>query len=433
MTELSNLIGSLYGRIRDSLFLVPASLIVGLGAAAWAARRMDGLVPAGSPWLLPTTVDSTRAILSTVATATITVAGIVFSMTAVVVQLATSQLSPRVTQGFLRSRYQQVTIGVSVGTFVYSLLVLSDVHGTEEIPFSSHDFSATLAVVLGVVSMVIIVYFIDRVMRSMRIDTIIRRLAEETEASIRHLPQRTPTRTEGLTPPEGDPGTTVEVTRTGWVRKVDADRILSALPRDAVARIDLRVGDFITHGEVAARVWPEVDEQVKGAIASAVNVDRTRTVESDPTYGIRQLVDIALRALSPSLNDPTTGSDVIRHLGGPIKAILLRDLPGRVVGGDNGARVFLARAWSYSDYVHAAFREIRINADGEPYTLHALIETLASLIGVVENAGFEGRTSALKEEVAATLEMIRASDLTEGDRHYLMDFARRLGLAAADD
>ncbi|HSM45068.1 MAG TPA: DUF2254 family protein, partial [Acidimicrobiia bacterium] len=205
------MITSIYERIRDSLFLVPISLIVGLGLAAWWARWMDGVVPSNSPWLLPTTVESTRAILSTVATATITVAGVVFSMTAVVVQLATSQLSPRVTQGLLRDRYQQVTIGVSVGTFVYALLVLSDVHGTEEIPFSRHDFSATVAVTLGVISMVVIVYFLDRVMRSMRIDTIIRRIADETEVAIPALPERAVSSAEGLSPPTDDPGSLVYV------------------------------------------------------------------------------------------------------------------------------------------------------------------------------------------------------------------------------
>lgn len=418
---------SLYEKIRDSLFLIPASLIIGLGLFAWVARRVDSVLPPAVPWLLQTTVDSTRSILSTVATATITVAAIVFSMTAVVVQLATSQFSPRVTQGFLRDRYQQVTIGFSVGTFVYALLVLSDVQGSEEIPFTSHDFSATLAVGLAVASMILIVLFIDRIMRSMRIDTIIRRLADSTESAIDSLPDREPQAADGSAP-HADPGSTVTVTKTGWVRWIDIDQILGAMPEDTAVRVDLRIGDFITHGEVAARVWPEIDEETEMAIASAITVDRTRSISSDPSYGIRQLVDIALRALSPSMNDATTGSDVIRHLGGPLQAILMRSLPGRVAGDDGGRRVYLPRAMTHSDYVHAAFREIRINSDGEPYALHALIETLASLIGVVTGNGLEGRTAALQAEADATIEMIRRSDLADHDKEYLLGFARRLGL-----
>lgn len=422
------MISSVYERIRDSLFALPAVLIAGLGTLSWVARRIDELVGGGSPWLLPTTVDSTRAILSTVATATITVAGIVFSMTAVLVQLATSQLSPRVTQGLLRDRYQQVTIGVSVGTFVYALLVLSDVHGTEERPFSSHDFSATLAVALGVVSLVFIVYFIDRTMRMMRIDTVIRRLADATRTSILSLPERQPMTDGAGSLPSGEAGTQVEVSKTGWVTRIDLDRILEVLPADTVVRIDLREGDFITRREVAARTWPEVDSEVGEAVAAALIVARTRSISSDPSYGIRQLVDIALRALSPSLNDPTTGSDVIRHLGGPVQALLMRDLPGRVVGDGDGRRIYMPRSLSHSDYVHAAFREIRLNAADQPHVLHALVETLASLLSVVEAAGHEGRVAALREEVDATLAMVRRSRLPEADQAYVLDFARQLGL-----
>lgn len=426
------MITTFYERIRDSLFLLPISLVVGLGAAAWVARWIDRIVPSDTPWLLPTTVDSTRAILSTVGTATITVAGIVFSMTAVVVQLATSQLSPRVTQGLLRDRYQQVTIGFSVGTFVYSLLVLSDVHGTEERPFTSHDFSATLAVALGVISMILIVFFIDRIMRSMRIDSIIRRLADGTEAAIRALPEREIPNPEGLTPPTDEPGSLVYVSRSGWVRSIHLDQMAAALPSDSVVRVDLRAGDFITRNEVAARVWPEIDEKTADRISDAIHVDLSRTIETDPSYGIRQLVDIALRALSPSLNDATTGADVVRHLGAPIQTLLLRELPGRVYSGSNGTRIYLPRVWSHSDYVHAAFREIRINAHGEPYTLHALIETLASLIGVVETADFDGRTAALRTEASEVIASIERSDLVEVDKEYLLDFARRLGLVPTE-
>lgn len=424
------MIRSVYERLRDSLFALPAMIIVLLGTGSWLAREVDALLPSETPWLLPTTVDSTRAILSTVATATITVAGIVFSMTAVVVQLATSQLSPRVTQGFLRDPFQQITIGLSVGTFVYSLLVLSDVHGTEELPFSRHDFSATVAVALGVTSMIFIVLFIDRTIRNMRIDTVIRRLADRVEDAFASLPDREPVETEGSLP-DAEAGSTVEVMRTGWVAAIDFERILTAIPQNTLVRIDLRAGDFITRQEVAARTWPVVDEATLRKIAGSVTVARTRSISSDPAYGVRQLVDIGLRALSPSLNDATTASDLIRHLGGPLLTLLLKDLPGRVIAGDGGRRIYMPRALSHSDYVHEAFREIRLDADGEPYVLRALIETLVSLINVVKAAGYDGRTASLVAEAEATLKMISESSLPDPDKEQLLDFARRLGLEAA--
>lgn len=425
------MIRALYERLRDSLFALPATIVALLGVSAWVARTIDSVITSDVPWLLPTTVDSTRAILSTVATATITVAGIVFSMTAVVVQLATSQLSPRVTQGFLRDPFQQVTIGLTVGTFVYSLLTLANVHGTEALPFSSQDFTATLAVVLGVTSMVFIVLFIDRTMRNMRIDTIIRRLADAAEASIRSLPERQSSNEGDAPRPDVAAGSVVKVRKTGWVAAVNWHHILRAVPGDTLVRLDLRVGDFITRGEVAAQTWPGVDEKTEHEIAAAVTVSRTRSVSNDPAYGIRQMVDIGLRALSPSLNDPTTGSDLVRHLGGPMQVLLLRELPGRVIGNDEGKRIYMPRALTHSDYVHQAFREIRLHADGQPFVLHALIETFASLITVVNDADLTGRTAALEKEAKETLEMIAKSELPDFDKQHLLDFARRVGLVPA--
>lgn len=423
---------SIYERLRDSLFALPATLILALGAMAWLARRVDGWLPPDTPWLLPTTVDSSRAILSTAALATITVAGIVFSVTAVVVQLATSQLSPRVTQGFLRDPFHQVTIGVTIGTFVYSLLILSDVHGTEEIPFTRHDFSVSLDVLMAVISMILIVLFIDSTMRNLRIDTVIRWLADETEAAVESLPERQPpSNSENHGLPEGAGDSTVPIARTGWVTAIDVDRILAVLPPDTSVRLDLRVGDFVVRGEVAARTWPGVSDATQEDVARAIKAARNRSIDSDPAYGLRQMVDIALRSLSPAIKDPTTGSDVIRHLGQPLQALLLREMPGRVIDAEGGRRVYLPRAPTHSDYVHGTFREIRLAADKEPYVLHALVETLASLISVVEAAGHEGRAAALHAEAEETMAMIERSELPPDDKESLVAFARGVGLEEA--
>ncbi|MEX2134889.1 MAG: DUF2254 family protein, partial [Acidimicrobiia bacterium] len=186
--------------------------------------------------------------------------------------------------------------------------------------------------------------------------------------------------------------------------------------------------DYVAAGEVAATVWPAVDEPTEIALGRAIDLGRTRTIESDPSYGIRQMVDIALRALSPSLNDATTGADVVHHLTGPMRTLLLRDLPGRVAGNDRGARVFLPRALTHSDYVHGAFREIRINAADQPHVLMALLETLSSLIGLVEEADLESRTGALRQEAQATIEVINGSSFPERDKEHLHEFARSVGL-----
>jgi uncharacterized membrane protein len=276
--------------------------------------------------------------------------------------------------------------------------------------------------------MVAIVSFIDRIMRSMRIDTIVRTLAEQTQRAVEALPNREVVTTDSDPSFDGDTVSRVVVTRSGWVRSINIERILNALPDGTTARLDIRAGDYIAAGEVAATLWPAADESTESSLGEAIDLGRTRNIESDPAYGIRQMIDIALRALSPSLNDATTGADVVDHLSGPVRAILLRDLPGRVVSNERGSRVFLPRALTHSDYVHAAFREIRINAVNQPHVLRALLETLSSLIGLVEEAGLENRSGALREEAAATLEVVNNSTIPEQDKAYLHAFASSVGL-----
>lgn len=429
MSEVFDWIRARIDSVRDSLFLVPAGLMIALAVGSQLARNLDGALGSGDyPWLLATTTDSARAILVTVATATVTVAAIVFSMTSVVVQLATSQFSPRVTQDFLRDRYQQVTIGITIGTFVYALLVLGSVRETQSDIARDYRFSVTVGVVLAVFSMLAIVSFIDRVMRGMRIDTIVRSLAQESEEAFRGLSRRTFHDERADFPTAIAGSTKVELTQSGWIRSIDIEEILNALPGDRSVRLDLRTGDFTPEHVAVAVVWPRVDEKTAVAVAKAIQLGRTRTIEGDPAYGIRLMVDIALRALSPSLNDPTTAADVVRQLAVPLRTLLLGDVPGRVVGDEQGNRVYVPRAYTFSDYIHGAFTEIRLNAGDQPYVLLAIVETLGSLLSSLDAADIHGRSTALQREAAFTIEAIRSSDMSDDEKTTLYEAARAAGI-----
>lgn len=429
MSEVFDWIRARIDSVRDSLFLVPAGLITALAVASQFARNLDGaLEPGGYPWLLATTTDSARAILTTVATATVTVAAIVFSMTSVVVQLATSQFSPRVTQGFLRDRYQQVTIGVTIGTFVYALLVLGSVREAQSDIARDYHFSVTVAVVLAVVSMLAIVSFIDRVMRGMRVDTIVRSLAQDSEEAFRALPRWTFHDERADFPAAIADSTRLKLTQSGWVRSIDIDEIFSALPGNTSVRLDLRTGDFTPQDVEVGAVWPRVDEKTAGAVTKAIQLGRTRSIEGDPAYGIRLMVDISLRALSPSLNDPTTAADIVSQLAVPLRTLLLGDVPGRVVGDERGNTVYVPRAMTFSDYIHGAFTEIRLNARDQPYVLLAIVETLGSLLAGLDEADIHGRSTALRREAALAVETIRSSVMSDHEKTTLYEAARAAGI-----
>jgi uncharacterized membrane protein len=150
-------------------------------------------------------------------------------------------------------------------------------------------------------------------------------------------------------------------------------------------------------------------------VRRSIRSGKERSVATNPAFGIRQLVDIALKALSPGVNDPTTAVDVIHHLKVPVREILVSEPPTRVFGGPRGQRVILAETPSRSDHVHAAFSEIRLASTGQPSVIRALIEVLGDLRTELEAAELTGRVDAVAEELSLTIEAARHSRLPKED------------------
>ncbi|MFZ0012952.1 MAG: DUF2254 domain-containing protein [Acidimicrobiia bacterium] len=427
------MIEKLIGRARESLFTVPI-IIVGLcaGAAGLALYVDFNFADVIDDWpiVLRTTVQGGRGIATTVASATITVAAIVFSITALSTQMAASQYSPRALGGFFEDPFQQAIIGLVVGTFTYSLLVLASlsnaiIDGGDPTP----SLSVTIAMLLGVASAIGIVAYINHSLKRMQIDSVVQRIAAgATKAIDRHLKDRA---TEGA--PEGRPPTgeqtAIRATHTGWIIDIDVDELLRTLPPASTARVDVRLGEAVSAGDRLITLWPSPgdDWDQTDRARSTVVTARERSLELDPTFGIRQLVDIALRALSPGVNDPTTAVDVIHHLKTPIREVLLSGAPRRVFAGPDERRVFLTETMTRSDYVHAAFSEIRLAASAQPYVLTALIEVLEDLKSDLDGAGLEGRESAVAQELELTLETARTSGLPEPDLKRVLERSRGEG------
>jgi uncharacterized membrane protein len=427
----------LFARLRESLFAIPAVIVVlcaGLALLALYLETMFGESLEDWPLILGTTVTGARTITNSVAGAMITVAAIVFSMTALSTQMAASQYSPRALGGFFDDPFQQSIIGLVVGTFTYSLVVLASlgnalIDGSAATP----SLSVTLAIVLAVLSVLGIVVYINHSLRRMQIDSVVKRIsASSIKAIERHLDgEATASISEG-SPAQGTPST-VRSDTGGWVVAIDVDEALEALDAGATARVDVRLGEAVSPGDRILTVWPAPGEDWGGApqLRRTVVLSDERSLELDPTFGIRQLVDIALRALSPGVNDPTTAVDVIHHLKTPVRKVLLSAAPRRVFTGDDDRRVFLANIPSRSDYVHFAFSEIRLAASRQPYVLAALLEVLADLEQDLEEAGLDGRQQAVREEIELTLEVAESSGLPEPDLRRVLD-RTETGVAADD-
>ncbi len=422
-------------RTRESLYFIPTVSLfffVGLAALAlWFDSQVIDLSE-GFPLVLSATVSGGRGIATTVAGATITVAAIVFSITALSAQMTASQYSPRSVSGFFEDPFQQAVIGLVVGTFTYSLLILAGLGDAFRDPDeATPSLSVTLAILFGVLSAIGIVAYINHSLRRMQVDSVVRRIADAAYASIRRdLSEPEDPESPDAAPPQGGESRSVFSTQTGWVTDIDSRQLLDGLPPSTAARVGVRVGEAISKGDHIVTLWPDPGEdttEVETLVRRSIRLGAKRSIATDPTFGIRQLVDIALRALSPGVNDPTTAADVLHHLKIPIREVLVSDPPRRVFAGTEDRRVYLAETPSRSDYVHMAFAEIRLASSSQLSVIEALIEVLEDLGSELDNAELGGRAAAINEELRLTIEMARQSGLPE------IDLLRVLGTDIASD
>jgi uncharacterized membrane protein len=405
---------------RESLFAVPTVVVVGGIILAETTAYIDDLVGADRPLPLTVQMNSNGAIwlLSTVAGATITTAGVVFSLTVVSLQLASSQFSPRVMRSFIRDRLSQFVIGVLMATFVFCMLALRHIKGdgTANAP----RISMTVAIVLAVVTVLLIIAYLNRLAHRLQVGEVVRTIAAEADAVIEAHVRETRDETPALHVPTAPAGNQlfVRVMRDGWVTQAPSKYILAAVPPSTVVRLETRTGAYIHRGEILMTIWPipREAEKVLTKLRSTVEVADIRTMQHDVDFGLRQLVDIALRALSAAINDPTTATEVVLRLGSIMRTLLMSEQPPFSVSGADG-RVLL-RPWvlSHDEYIQHAFDQIRQTSIKQPHVVTALVRVLRMLIEHARTVGRAQYIPALQTQIQLLMDAMAAdSDIQPAD------------------
>ncbi|MBW3563031.1 MAG: DUF2254 domain-containing protein [Actinobacteria bacterium] len=407
---------AVFERARSSLFWVPSAYVVLALILATVTTLIEQTqdVQRWSLLLFEANAESVRSVLQTVATATITVAGLVFPVMVVALQLASSQFSPRVLRGFLRDRVLQHVLGFVVGTFSFSMIMLAStaLQQGDKADEAGPSLAVTLAAGLAVATMVAIVAFIHHAARYMQVVEIIGRTTAETRTRVAALfgeRSRSAEVPDGPVEPAGEPAR-VRAQRDGWVQQIENAVLLDAIPPGGTARVEVRPGEFVVEGQPLVAVWGAEDlddpdglaEEVLDAFAFGTN----RTMQDDVVFGIRQIVDIALRALSPAINDPTTAYEVTVHLGAMLGDILTHDLPPRVIDGDEDRRVMRPYELSHDDYVDHAFDQLRLSAARHPVAAINVLRTIGILIALLRERGLHERTRSLETQVHLTVEAV---------------------------
>jgi uncharacterized membrane protein len=323
-------LSSLWESLRSSFWFLPtamAAAAVGLAVGLIRADVWLGLDAGPDPdALYAVGPEGARAILSVIASSMITVAGLTFSITMLTLQLATSQFGPRLMRNFMRDRSNQFVLGTFIAAFVYCILVLRAVRGTEDSGFVPH-LAVSFGVILAVAGVAVLIHFIHHIAASIRIENLLAELAIETSRTIDAMyPERIDRKpAQGCQGAKATMPSDFEATsgaifldESGYVQSIDTDALMrTAIEKDVVLRIEAHPGQFVTEHSAVITAYPldRISNQLTDEVRGAIIVGVERTPEQDLSFSIRRIVEIAQRALSPGTNDPTTALYCIDRLG----------------------------------------------------------------------------------------------------------------------
>lgn len=314
-----------WDRLWQPFWTLPATIAAGSLVLGLLLPALDQLIGEPWPWVFEGGVTGARSVLGTIAGAMISVTGLVFSITMVVLQLASSQYSPRILGTFLESRTSQTTLGVFTGSFIYALTVLRKVGGGSDARVP--QISVTVGYLYVLVAVALFLAFIHHITTSVQVSRVMSQVREQTIHNIRRLdPEPSPTPT--WSPRPGSPRCVLAPQgRGGYVTVLDSTLLVGrARDLDVVVELDVAPGDYVTEGEPVGRVWGRgsLSDDEAAALVDGLHFGRSRTLHSDIGLGVRQLLDVAERALSPGVNDPTTALQAMNELHA-----VLRELSGR--------------------------------------------------------------------------------------------------------
>ena len=401
--------------VRSSLWFIPSLFVAGSVLLALGLieldLRIDPALRQSYPRLLAAEAEGSRAMLSAVAGSMITVAGVVFSIVIVSLSLASTQYTSRVLRHFMRDRANQAVLGVFLGIFAYCIVVLR----TFSAAGRGEEFVPSIAVLVGaalsLVGMGFLIFFIHHTAAAVQASEIIASITEEATAAIDKLfPEELGAEEGRSREVEGDGvpddgWRPVPSSETGYVQTIDVETLASfARERGVSVRVERGVGEFAAEGKPIVSVSPAAEIGPKGvkALNAAFAVGKYRTAEQDPAFGIRQLVDIALKALSPGINDTTTAVNCLDYLGVILSRLATRRLEGAACGA-GGARVILKEV-TFGQYADEAFNQIRQNAEGN---VSVLIRMLGAIDEVASEARGESRLATLREHAGLIRELAR--------------------------
>jgi uncharacterized membrane protein len=408
--------------LRTNLWLVPAVEVLAAGILFIITYALDRAAYDGvfqTPgWAISGSADVARTVLTAIAAAVITVIGVVFSIVIVALTLTSTQFGPRMLRNFIRDRGTQLTLGTFVATFVYAVLTLGSVgslaHGSRG-EFVPH-ISVTVTLALMLADLFVLIYFLHHIAIQIQLPEVIAGIAGDLQSAIE---LQTGDPSEGadaelaiavIASMDGEGGV-VTAPRSGYLQYLEHNTLVSiAAEVDAVIHVLFRPGHFIVQGQEYATVWPsDAADIVARELGSAHVTGPYRTLAQDVSFGIDQLVEIAIRALSAAVNDTFTALTCIDWIGDSLVKVTGRWQPTRVYRDGAGAVRVITTEVTWERLVQRAFEKIRQAAHGMPAVM---IRQLDALTKIMERTTTPAERQVLLDQ-AAMIERLSAGTVDE--------------------
>lgn len=392
-------LSKLWNSLRFSYWFLPSLMAVGgigLAMVALTLDQTDSIKTEALFWLYQGGPDGARALLSAVAGSMITVAATAFSITIVALQLAAANFGPRLLRNFMRDQGNQMVLGTFIATFLYCLLVLRRIYGEDYDPFVPH-ISVTIGIVLSFASISMLIYFIHHVSTIIQASHVIADVVNDLDKAIERLfpekigesPSKETRKVTEIPQDFEDQNRPVKSTKTGYIQTINDTLMLKTVgKRNLLLRLECRPGNFIAKGDTLALVYPgtEVNQELESRLNEAFLVGRERTEQQDIEFPLDQLVEIALRALSPGINDPFTAVRCIDRLSAGLSALAQRKFPSRYRYDEGGELRIMAEPFMFERLVNITFNQIRHYGKSDVLVMVRLLDAIAQIASRTHHA-----------------------------------------------
>ncbi len=424
-----NKIRQLWSNLRSSFWFMPSMIVLASIALAVVMIEADSAVSkqwlAYWPRLFGAGADGARGMMSTIAGSMMTVVGVTFSMVLMVLAMASSQYTSRILRNFIRSRITQVVLGIFAGIFTYCLIVLRTIRSGDEGTFVP-NLAVTFGFILALGGVGALIFFIHHIASSIQASSIIASVAEETITAIDRLfplnlgegpCDDNDDEGQPLHPPSELKWRMVMAGESGYIQSVDSAALVRlAQDRNTIVWMDHGIGEFVVQNTTLVSLALEgpPDQATIDDLQSTFSISRHRMVDQDAAFGIRQIVDIALKALSPGINDTTTAIMCVDYLTAILARIAPRQIPSSHRYVEGALRV-IAKGPTFESLLAESFDQIQRNSKGDVAIMSRILGSFHILASLTTSPH---RRRVLGEQVE------RIAELAESSLEFAHDCAR---------